>query len=389
MAKSKKVLGLILELNPPHNGHQYFINMAKKQVRPDFTIGIISTNFTMRGDISIIDKFTKTKLALELGLDLVIELPFLGAVQSADFFAYNSISSLLKLNITDLAFGVEMENINKFYDILKIINLDLYQNSIRNYLQNGLSYSTASLRALQECCTDQEIIENFSKPNNTLAIQYLKCASKLNASLNYTFIKRVDNNYYDEVVTTSIASASSIRTLVNQGQNIDSFIPKFKATYQLANLEKSYQNLFLLLKHRFICDGKEKVKELFNVNEGIESRIESMLNVSNSYDELLSNVQTKRYTKNYLQRLFIHIIMNSNIEKGEYYNYLRVLGMNENGKNYLNKLPKETKKIIITSLKGKTDINSKYELQATKLYGLITGNDNIYLNEYKIPIIGE
>ena len=107
----KTVLGMILELNPLHNGHKYFIDEAKRKVNPDVTIAIFSTNFSMRGDIMVIDKFTKTKLALEMGIDVVLELPFLGAVASADFFAYNSVKSLADFGITDLAFGVEFNNL--------------------------------------------------------------------------------------------------------------------------------------------------------------------------------------------------------------------------------------------------------------------------------------
>ncbi|MDD4000096.1 MAG: nucleotidyltransferase family protein, partial [Bacilli bacterium] len=111
----KKILGLILELNPFHNGHNYFIKAAQKKVEPDLTIAVVSGNYTMRGDLSVIDKFTKTKQALEAGIDLVLELPFLLAVNSADYFSFNSLKILTSLKINHFAFGVEIENPDKLY----------------------------------------------------------------------------------------------------------------------------------------------------------------------------------------------------------------------------------------------------------------------------------
>ncbi len=111
----KRILGLILELNPFHNGHNYFIRKAQEIVNPDITIAIITTNFSMRGDIHTIDKFTKTKLLLKSNIDMVVELPFLGSVCSADYFAYNAIKTLSEFKITDLAFGSECQNIDELF----------------------------------------------------------------------------------------------------------------------------------------------------------------------------------------------------------------------------------------------------------------------------------
>jgi predicted nucleotidyltransferase len=134
-----KVLGLILELNPFHNGHYYFIQEAKKRVNPDYTIAVLSTNFTMRGDISVFDKFQKTNLALKAGINLVMELPFLSAVNSADFFAYNSVKILTDMGITDLAFGTELDDIGKLEQMKAIIDSPFFQEVIRESLAKGFS----------------------------------------------------------------------------------------------------------------------------------------------------------------------------------------------------------------------------------------------------------
>ena len=122
-----KVFGIILEANPFHYGHQYFINEIKKEYKPDLLIAITSTSFTMRGEISLLDKFTKTNLLLENGIDIVLELPFILGVQSADYFAKNCVDILNLLKITDLAFGSETTNINlyhQFYDFISQQQID-------------------------------------------------------------------------------------------------------------------------------------------------------------------------------------------------------------------------------------------------------------------------
>ena len=165
-----KVFGIILEANPFHYGHQYFINEIKKEYKPDLLIAITSTSFTMRGEISLLDKFTKTNLLLENGIDIVLELPFILGVQSADYFAKNCVDILNLLKITDLAFGSETTNINlyhQFYDFISQQQIDT--NDFKAYSKkqqiNALLHSSNF---------SKEDISIINMPNFTLGFQYIK-----------------------------------------------------------------------------------------------------------------------------------------------------------------------------------------------------------------------
>ena len=381
----KKILGVVLELNPPHNGHQYFIDEAKRKVNPDITVAVISTNFSMRGDISVIDKFTKTNIALEMGIDIILELPFLSAINSADYFCFNAIKTLVDFGITDLAFGVELDNLDKLLQIKNLIKSDIYQTNLKYFLDKGLSYSSGNFKAIQNLIDDDDIKANFTLPNNTLGIQYLTALEKLNSSIKVTLIKRIQNNYYDEVATSNIASATSIRNIISENKDPSYFMPKFETNINFIDQKQAYNNLFMLIKFQLLTKSKEELQEVFNVTEGIENRLINMINISNDYFEFVSNIQTRRYTINKIKRLLLHILANTS-NCYEVSSYLRILGFNDKGRKHVSSLNKLIKNMIITSFKNNFDNLVLSELNATKIYGLITNNDKLYLEEFKIPI---
>lgn len=385
----KRVLGLILELNPLHNGHTYFIEKAQELVNPDITIAVITTNFGMRGDIHTIDKFTKTKLLLKQKVDIVLELPFLGGVCSADYFAHNAVKTLSDFNITDLAFGAESDSIDEIYTLKNLLKNEEYDIVVKENLKKGYSYSTSTVKAIQTITDDLSLIEKFSLPNNTLAIQYLNALDKLNKNINVTLIKRIENNYYDECISSSIASATSLRQLLLNDENIDNFIPYKQNEINFINLKDAESNLYNLLQYQLHSNNLIDLNNILGVNEGIENRL---INFSKEKDfpSFVNSVETKRYTKSYIKRLILNIVLKVPKEfSPQFFSYLRVLGMNEKGKKYISRLDKDTKNMIITSFKNQSNLNVQYELLATKIYGIITNQKDLYLNEYKIPIIGE
>lgn len=383
-----KVLGLILELNPFHNGHVFFIQEAKKKVEPDLTVAIITTNFSMRGDIQVIDKFKKTKMLLKNEVDIVLELPYLGAVSSADYFAFNSVKTLTDFKITDLAFGAETSDLNELNYLRSISKSDDFNFLIKSYMDKGFSYGTSSVKAIQSITNDAKKAEMFSLPNNTLAIQYLNALDKLNSKVRVTLVERVYNNYYDEEASCDIASATSLRKLLSNGTSIEQYIPKDFSNINYINIEKSEMCLYKLIQYKLSLSKKDELTNILGMNEGIENRLLNFINEID-YSAFINNIETKRYTKSYLKRLMIHLLLDTKKDLApQYYNYLRVLGMNNKGKIFISKLKKDIKKSIITSFKNHEDnLIVQYELLATKLYGIITDKNDLYLNEYKIPII--
>ena len=383
-----KVLGLVLELNPPHHGHKYFIDKAKELVKPDYTIAVISTNFTMRGDISVINKFDKTRLCLDLGIDIVLELPYIACVASADYFCKNAITLLNAFGVTDVAFGAELDNLEDLRKLKDYYNSEIFNLALKEAMDSGMSYSSACNKALLSMTKDLNLIENFSMPNNTLAIQYINEIDRINEEehkkIAITIIKRVDNNYFDKEVTEGFASATAIRELMKENRDFSPYV--IDSGYQFIDYREAYNQFFTIIKSAFILKNSiEDLHRFLGVKEGIENRIDNLCEVSNSYDELVENTCTKRYSASYIRRVLLHIVLRVPSIEQKVTNY-RVLGFNKNGQDYISELEKDVKSKIITSFKSIVDDETYFELKATKLYGLLTGNDKLFLQEYQIPI---
>lgn len=383
-----KVLGVVLELNPFHNGHKYFLSKAQEEIKPDITIAIMSGNFSMRGEVMVMDKWTRAQLLLQHNVDIVLELPYLSTVNSADYFSYNAINTLCQFRINNIAFGVELDDLYKLQKIKAIIDSDIYQESIKKYLSKGLSYSASSYKAIQEITNEEDIIKNCTLPNNTLAIGYLKAIEELNPIINPTLIKRIDNNYYDEDIThDKINSATALRRLIAEGIDISKYTPDIN--YNYFHPQKTNENLLFLLKYLFSVFKSKDFTNIYGVSEGIENRINSFIHDAQSFDDLIKNIKTKRYPPNRIKRLLLHILLQTPKEyENKYHHYLRILSMNEKGVNYLNSLPKEIKKQIITSFKNQDHYLVDMELKASKLYSLLVGVPNLYLKEFNVPYLG-
>lgn len=378
----KKVLGLILELNPFHNGHKYFIGQAKKEVNPDITIAIITSSFSMRGEVSLIDKFTKADLCMQKGIDLVLELPFLYANNSADYFAYSAISILNEAGITDLAFGTCIDSIDKLQRIYQYTLSDSYNCLLKSFLDKGNSYPNSALKAFMEVCDDKELINNFTLPNNTLAISYLKAIDSVNKSIIPHSIKRIDNMYYDKSLSnTSYTSATSLREALKKKEDISKYI---FYSYDFVDEKDANNNLYQLLKYNLITKDVKAYENIASVNEGIENRLIN-INDCESYDSFLENAATKRYPLNRLKRLVLNILLDTNKKyenMNSYLPYLRILRTNDLGLKQI-----KNKKCITNISKAFKEIDDDlkeildFELKVTKLYDLIT-NKNIYKEEF-------
>ena len=382
---TKKVLGLILELNPFHNGHKYFIDKVKEEINPDLTVAIISASFTMRGDISVIDKFTKAKLCIENGIDVVLELPFVYANNSANFFANACISILNDFKITHLAFGSELGDINKLNKIYAITKTENYNNDFKSYIEKGNSYPNSSLKAFMNNCEDKELINVFSLPNNTLALAYLDAIKNTNSKIIPYTIKRVDNDYYSkDAISGHFASATALRELINKDKYIQDFIPQYK--YDFINTDIANEKIYQLFRYNLIT---KDIKNIAGINEGIENRLINFI-TSKDYQTFVTNVQTKRYPVNRIMRIILNVIFNITKEYEnirEYEPYLRVLACNNNGlKSLKNKnIINNTKKALDSSNEEIKKILIK-ELEITKIYDLIT-EKNIFKEEFKFIVI--
>ena len=215
-----KIIGIIAEYNPFHLGHLYQIKKVKEIYPNSIIIAIISTNFTQRGDISIINKWNKTKICLEHDIDLVLELPTLYATQSSDIFAYAATKILNEFKIDTLVFGSESNDIDKLKMLANIqLNNQEYDNLVKQYLDEGINYPTAMSKALKQLTNI-----TIDKPNDLLGLSYIKEIIKNNYNIEPISIKRT-NDYHDNKINNSIISANLIRKLYQENKDISSYVP--------------------------------------------------------------------------------------------------------------------------------------------------------------------
>lgn len=367
-----KSIGIICEYNPFHNGHLYHLNKIK-EMYPDYTIILVmSGHFLERGDVSIINKWNKTDIALEMGVDLVIELPFVFASQSADIFAYGAISILNYMNVEKIVFGSECNDIDKLKtSALSSESLD-NKESIKKYLDDGYSYPAALGKALNI---------SLESPNDILGISYIKAINKLNSTIEPVCIKRT-NDYNSKETTGSISSASSIRELLKNNKPIKDFVPEYVLDY-IDNI--SIDDYFEILRYKIISSKDLSIYQ--NVDEGIENRIKKYIFEVNSLEELINKVKTKRYTYNKIKRMLVHILCGfTKLEANKFkeVRYIRVLGFNKNGRNYLSKIKKNIGIPIITNYSDIYDEMLELEFRVNSIYASIFKEKN-YLSklEYK------
>ena len=369
-----KKIGIIAEFNPFHNGHKYFIDEVKKMFPDSIIILIMSGNFTERGDSSVINKWDKTLIALKNNVDIIVELPFKYTVQSADTFAYASIKLLNYLKVDYLVFGSESNDINK---LLKIANEQLsndYDLKVKKELKKGINYPTALNNALKDL--NQKEIKD---PNDLLALSYIKEIIKNNYSFKPYNIKRT-NNYHDIDSNDDIVSSSNIRVKLSQNLDISRMVPT--NTLNVLKDKKIVSKYFEYLKYKIISEND--LSKYLDVDEGLPTRIKKYINESNSIEELIQNIKTKRYTYNRIYRMLNHILCSFTKEENNLLKdieYIRILGFSNNGQKYLNKI----KDIIKTPILNKYDTNKykalEIEYRVSEIYSLIY--EDILDNEIK------
>ena len=227
-----KVLGIVAEYNPFHNGHLYHIEQSKKITGANYTVAIMSGNFTQRGSTSLIDKWSKAEIAIQSGIDLVIELPVLYSISSAENFAEGAIKILESLKVVDyISFGAETEDIqilNKFAEVLCNEPKE-YKTLLAHELKKGISFPKARENALLMYLNDIRKYANvLSSPNNILGIEYLKALRKFKSKVQPVSIPRYEAGYHDLDFSGNIASSTAIRNMIkNNGFNaLPSLVPE-------------------------------------------------------------------------------------------------------------------------------------------------------------------
>ena len=374
--KEIRTLGIIAEYNPFHNGHMYHLQKAKEEAGAQYTICVMSGNFVQRGTTSIINKWKKAELALQNGIDLVIELPTIYSVSSAENFAQGAIKLLESLGIVDgISFGAETSDYGALNNIATILSDEpkVYKDLLNKELKKGLSFPKARENALMLYLNDNKrYVDILHSPNNILAIEYLKSLKKIKSTIQPIPVKREKVYYNDNKIVDDFASATAIRSMLKNKQfgDIRKVVPD--VTYEVLRKESELENIVLDLssyeKELIYTLRKMTVKEiedLPDVTEGLEHSIKNAVSMSNDINHILDVIKSKRYTQTRLQRILIYALLGITkkdvIASRKVNPYIRVLGFNEKGRDLISRINKQNPKAtVITSVKKfKTSNNSK------------------------------
>lgn len=371
-------IGIICEYNPFHNGHLYQIKKIKETYKDSLIIVCLSSCFMQRGEASILNKWDKTRLAIESGVDLVLELPFAFATQYQDIFAKGALTILNHLKIDTLVFGSECDDVELLNNLASIqLKDDGYNYLVKRYLDLGLNYPTSLSKALFDISGVK-----LDKPNDLLALAYIKEIIKNNYDIKPFSIRRT-SDYHNSNLDSDIVSASTIRKLLKDGVNVNNYLPYNIYDYLSEIDEDKY---FALLKYQII-NNIDCLDKFQTVDEGIENRIIKYINMVNSKEELILKVKSKRYTYNKINRMFTHILTNFTKEdaKDLEIEYLRVLGFNTRGKNYLNKIKKDIGIPIINKYIPNMYKCLDIEFRVSLIYSLILKDkgDDFLKREYR------
>ena len=363
-------IGIVAEYNPFHNGHLYQIRKIKEIFGEDVLIVVvISGDFVQRGEISFLDKWEKTQVNLECGVDLVVELPLYYSIQNAEIFSRMATRILDYLGMDIQVFGAEEENIEILQKVLELQKRQDYKDKLMEYMKKGNSYSTSQRLALKEYDLD-----GIVKSNNILALEYMREMENSNLKIKPYIIKREISEYNEEKVSEErekFASASFLRNELERildefseekfgfdkgksFEKIQKFVPEKSFEIIFKNLEwkvnngisgdKIKEGIFKIVKYKVLTEKKEKIMEIYDITEEIYARICGAMIISQNYLEFLKNTKSRNLSNRRVERIILNILLNIKAKMMDFeINYVRVLGFNKKGQEYLKKIRENNK----------------------------------------------
>lgn len=402
-----KVVGIVTEYNPFHLGHKYHLEYSKSMLDAQYAIAIMSGSFVQRGEPSIVDKWTKAKMAIDSGVDLVIELPFIFATQSAERFAFGAVALLNNLGIVDyISFGSELGDIKPLKEIANVLVKEplFFRKKLKDYLDLGNSFPVSRSKALRDYYerlgsgkdTLDQLKEILDNPNNILAIEYLKSLEFLKSKIEPVTLKRIGSSYKENTIKEKISSATGIRnTLLSQGLGpVKDKLPQasFNHLINYTNNHNKFNtlgNYTQVIHYLLRMEDKSLLRKIIDMEEGLENRIINQAYKHRDLDLLLDAITSKRYTKTRIQRILIHLMLDLT-EKAfhellpHHPSYIRVLAANDKGVFLLRKIKESTDPAIITKFSHYHGYNRQYldriiefDKKSTDLYYL-------GLDDYKV-----
>ncbi|OEH85771.1 hypothetical protein BHU72_03035 [Desulfuribacillus stibiiarsenatis] len=376
------VTGIVVEYNPFHNGHLYHINESKRVTGADVIVAVMSGNFLQRGEPAVADKWSRAAVALKHGADIVFELPTVYATQNAQTFAFGAVSLLDQLQcVHSLCFGSESGSIQELQSVSSILadEPEEFKGYLQKFLSAGLSYPKAMHEALAMIGIPLYQRNSTAQPNNTLGLMYLLALHKLKSSITPVTIQRIAAEYHQETITSdSIASATAIRKLANTGssEQIKEYVPDaitalFSNTYRTMLHWDHFQDL---LFYKIYSMNIEELRDIIDVDEGMEYRLKKIVGNANSVNELIEMLKVKRFTWTRIQRMLVHILLDmkkSKLASLQVTPYARILGFTDQGRQLLQIAKKKSAIPLVTKWGKQQLLYADYDHVANRIYSLI------------------
>ncbi len=388
----ENVLSIISEYNPFHFGHLFQLEESIKQVNPKYKVAIISGNFVQRGEPSILNKWEKTKIALFYGFDLVIELPTIYSISSAENFAHGAMKIAHSIGTTHISFGSENGNIDDLKGLSNLINNSpIFINKVKEKISEGFSYPKSQELVIEELFSDK--YKNICTPNNILGLEYLKSIEKLNSNIVPITVKR-NNEYY---------SSSQIRENLRNDISFDGFVPEYTKQIINENLSnghivksiKQYEKeiIYTIRKMSF-----EDLTDIPDLSENLVKKFKNAASSCNTIEDLISNIKNKSITQARIQRILLYILLDikkSDMEISKSVTpYIRILGLNSKGKELLSSISKRNYNIITSVNKFEEDCTNARLLRlldidklSTDIYTLAYSNNSACNLDYTTKLI--
>lgn len=379
-----KIAGIVAEYNPFHNGHKYHIEKTKEVTGADAVVAVMSGNFVQRGETAILSKWARAKAALENGVDLVVELPTLWSIARAQSFAQGAVGVLKSLGCVDaISFGSECGDIEKLTETAEAISDPFVIERMKKNLEIGMSYAGARAEAVRTYHGD-DFFSILNEPNNTLGIEYIIANNESEPRAEMVTVTRKGVAHDSIMRSENFASASDIRNMMLEGDAWYRYVPQnmveiFKQEVEAQTGPTPYSKL----EFSILCCMRqlrvEDIAESPDVSEGIENRIHDAALKAKSLEELFSLAKTRRYSHARIRRIVLASFLGFTKEQSEGLPpYIKVLAMNEKGKEILKKAKETATLPIITKASDVDELDDRakevYSLEGmcTDVYSLAT-----------------
>lgn len=395
-----RIVGLIAEYNPFHNGHKYHIEQAMNVTHADAAIIVMSGNFVQRGTPAIMPKHMRAEMALKSGASVVIELPACYSTGSAEYFAYGAVSLLHKLGCVDaICFGSECGDIEVLNSLAKIVHNEPpeYKQALNHYLKQGKSFPLARQLALKSYLKTEDFYAVLSEPNNILGIEYLKAMYRLNSNMEVFTIKRKSSSYHDESLGADFSSATAIRKVMHTDSwntaELYGQIPTESMPLLRDGNNKRYpvypNDFSLLLKYKLLRETKSSLLKYADVSEELANRIANCINSYSTFEDFCLLLKTKDLTYARISRALMHILLDIRIDDCQEIEYARILGFRKGQTDVLSLMKLRSEIPLVAKLANADKLTPSGRIMLNQDVYVSNLYESVIADKYKTPFINE